>query len=502
MKKTTKFYLLMLSFLLSSSFLMAQMSPEEMEFHKKLEMQKDAALGPITYAQTPGVRAQGDACTDPYNYGSINGPAQTGSIVSYGAQWYEFTGANDMTVTVSLCGSSYDTKLEVWGDCSDASYLFYNDDACGTQSEIAGVPFTAGSTMYVKVYGYSSSSGNYTLSITGTLPPSGPTPITAFPFGEDFESGSFPGEIEAYTAAQSDAFVTPLAAHASSYGVMMEGNGATGWTGGSTTTTYTQAFVTNATHIAELALEVQPDAGALGLLTMKFDMRQNYSFGWAYEFFRVLINGTPVADINGDTYWTPATANSDPWQTLQFDMTAFQGLSSFDIAIQNSGKYYFNYYGGGDVAMVDNLEIYYLALGDLQGHVTNTGGLSIGGAEIYIEGALAATTDGAGFYSVLDIPAGNIEVTCMRPGYNVNTVMFNLVPGITNTLDFTMTAPNLTVSPLRLDETLAPNEYLTRFIGMLNTGSGPVDWTAEVIYPITSQAVTNLEGGEDFTQMT
>jgi len=243
MKKTTKFYLLMLSFLLSSSFLMAQMSPEEIEFHKKLEMQKDAALGPITYAQNPGVRAQGDACTDPYNYGNINDPAQTGSIVSLGMQWYEFTGASDMTVTVSLCGSSYDTKLEVWGDCSDASYLLYNDDACGVQSEIAGVPFTAGSTMYVKVYGYGSASGNYTLSITGTLPPSGPTPITAFPSGEDFEGGAFPDEITAYTAAQSDAYVTPLAAHASSYGVMMEGVGSTGWTGGSTTTTYTQAFV-------------------------------------------------------------------------------------------------------------------------------------------------------------------------------------------------------------------------------------------------------------------
>ena len=121
----------MLTFLLSSSFLMAQMSPEEITFHRKLELQKDAALGQPVYAQnTGGVRAMGDDCTDPYNYGSINDPMQAGSIVSLGADWYEFTGANDMTVTVDLCGSDYDTKVEVWGDCADASYLFYNDDAC------------------------------------------------------------------------------------------------------------------------------------------------------------------------------------------------------------------------------------------------------------------------------------------------------------------------------------------------------------------------------------
>ncbi len=502
MKKTTKFYLMMLTFLLSSSFLMAQMSPEEIAFHKQIEMQKDAALGPISYAQNPGVRVPGDACTDPINYGNVNDPSQSGSIVSYGAAWYEFTGATDFTVTVSLCASDYDTKVEVWGDCADASYLFYNDDACGVQSEIAGIPFTAGSTMYVKVYGFSSSYGNYTLEITGAGPPSGPTPITAFPFAENFDGGSLPAEMAAYTAPESDVFVDAAATQSGSYGVMMEGNSSTGWTGGSTSTTYDQAWNTNTTHIGELALEVHPDVGNPGYLKMSFDMRQNYSFGWAYEFFRVLVNGTPISDINGNNSWNAATANGDPWQTLEFDLTAYQNLASFDIAIQNSGKYYYNYYGGGDVAMVDNFEIAYLLPGDITGNVSNTAGLSIGGAEIYVDGVLSATTDGTGTYLISAIPNGDYELTCMKPGYNTASAMVTAVGGTTVTQNFVLTAPNLTVSPLRMDETLAPNEYLTNYLGMLNTGSGPVDWTGMVVYPVTTNAVTNPGQGTDFSAMT
>ncbi|MCF8349197.1 MAG: carboxypeptidase-like regulatory domain-containing protein, partial [Bacteroidales bacterium] len=142
------------------------------------------------------------------------------------------------------------------------------------------------------------------------------------------------------------------------------------------------------------------------------------------------------------------------------------------------------------------------APGDIEGHVYNTGGLSIGGATVGIDGYGSTTTDGTGYYLLTGMPSGDQELVCYRAGYNVNIANVNVASGGIITHDFTMTAPNLSVSPLRLDETLAPNEYLTRFIGMLNTGSGPVDWTAEVIYPITSQAVTNLEGGEDFTQMT
>ncbi|MFA5417266.1 MAG: carboxypeptidase regulatory-like domain-containing protein, partial [Bacteroidales bacterium] len=240
----------------------------------------------------------GDLCTMAIPYGNYNDPAISGSIVSGQSVWYSFTGVDFAYATVSLCNSDFDTKLEIWADCGDANYLYYNDDECDAQSLISDKPFNGGDTWYVKVSGFGTSTGNYEVAITG------------------------------------------------------------------------------------------------------------------------------------------------------------------------------------------------VSVGDIAGHVTNTGGLSIGGAEIYVEGILAATTDGSGNYSITDIPGGDREISCVKPGYNTAIVTLTVIGGIVNIQDFALTAPNLSVSPLRLDETMAPNEYLTDYIGMLNTGSGPVDWTAEVVYPVTKAATS------------
>ena len=110
----------------------------------------------------------GDTCEDPLSYTNVNDPAVAGSIVSLGAEWWAFDTDGSLDVTASLCGSGFDTKIEVWGDCADGSYLAYNDDACGLQSEV-NLGILAAGTYYVKVYGFSSSFGDYTLSVTGTV---------------------------------------------------------------------------------------------------------------------------------------------------------------------------------------------------------------------------------------------------------------------------------------------------------------------------------------------
>lgn len=81
--------------------------------------------------------------------------------------WYKLdnvTGA----VTVSLCGSSYDTKMGVFtGTCAAPVCVTGNDDFCGLQSQVS---FTAtlGTTYYVLVTGFSTSSGAFTLLATCT----------------------------------------------------------------------------------------------------------------------------------------------------------------------------------------------------------------------------------------------------------------------------------------------------------------------------------------------
>ena len=130
-------------------------------------------------------------------------------------------------------------------------------------------------------------------------------------------------------------------------------------------------------------------------------------------------------------------------------------------------------------------------LGTLDGYVTNSAGLAIAGAIVGIPDlGISATTGSNGYYFLDPVQSGDWDAQAFKPGYNVITHNVTIVAGGITSQDFVLTSPNLSVSPLRLDETMAPNEYLTDYIGMLNTGSGPVDWTAEVVYPVTKAPVS------------
>ncbi len=115
----------------------------------------------------------GEFCATAFDYGNVNDEPALGAIETLGANWYSFTADQDYgSVDVSLCGSSFDTKLEVWYACDDATYAFLNDDspecdAKAAQSFISTGPMAAGETWYAKVYGYSSNFGDYTLTISG-----------------------------------------------------------------------------------------------------------------------------------------------------------------------------------------------------------------------------------------------------------------------------------------------------------------------------------------------
>jgi len=79
--------------------------------------------------------------------------------------WYSFTG-NGQSTSISLCGSLYDTQLSIFaGNCTGLSCIGSNDDFCGLQSQVT---FTtvAGLLYRILVYGFSSSSGNFSLSLS------------------------------------------------------------------------------------------------------------------------------------------------------------------------------------------------------------------------------------------------------------------------------------------------------------------------------------------------
>ncbi len=79
--------------------------------------------------------------------------------------WYSMVGTGQQTV-LSLCGSSYDTKIGVFsGTCASLVCVTGNDDFCGLQSQVT-FPAALGTTYYILVTGFGTNSGAFTLTRT------------------------------------------------------------------------------------------------------------------------------------------------------------------------------------------------------------------------------------------------------------------------------------------------------------------------------------------------
>jgi len=124
----------------------------------------------------------GETCENALDYGMINDPTVYSATTEAGdVEWYSFTlDADYSNVAISLCGSSFDTKLEIWAACDDVDYIGYSDDYdCAKGMPILGgtkdralqsqVDFDAlqAGTYFAKVYGYGSAYGDIILNITG-----------------------------------------------------------------------------------------------------------------------------------------------------------------------------------------------------------------------------------------------------------------------------------------------------------------------------------------------
>jgi len=94
--------------------------------------------------------------------------------------WYCYTAPSTGDVTVSLCGSEYDTKLAIYNGCgcnpTAGKMIECNDDFCGRQSEIT-FPAIAGNQYLIEVGGWTDTDngqGVLNISVEGEPPPSLP----------------------------------------------------------------------------------------------------------------------------------------------------------------------------------------------------------------------------------------------------------------------------------------------------------------------------------------
>ena len=140
-----------------------------------------------------GAHAQNDECTTatvvtvgsiPFDTTSATTSAQPWPCAFNVAQdlWYSYAATTNDLVVLSLCGSGFDTVIEVFtGTCASLTPLVCLDDFCGLQTEIS-FNGTSGTTYLFRIGGYNGQSGSGTLTVS-LLPSLGP---------EDECSGALP----------------------------------------------------------------------------------------------------------------------------------------------------------------------------------------------------------------------------------------------------------------------------------------------------------------------
>ncbi|MFZ4462926.1 MAG: carboxypeptidase regulatory-like domain-containing protein, partial [Bacteroidales bacterium] len=234
-----------------------------------------------------------------------------------------------------------------------------------------------------------------------------------------------------------------------------------------------------------------------------------YGDGWNGGILDVMVNGSVVVnDVTIGSGYGPVTyffaVNTGDMITTDYTAGSWSSENYYRI-FNSTGVQVFGTPAGStptDLVAPGVTAVCPPPVGDVMGHVYNGDGVAIAGADVTVEGFGFRTTDALGAYSFVGLPSGATDMTASKDGWNDVTQTVTVISSNTVTADFTLTKPSLTINPLMYDEILNPNEYLTKFLGMLNIGDGPAGWTAEVVYPETNNSNNLTERQAELNAMT
>ncbi len=178
-----------------------------------------------------------------------------------------------------------------------------------------------------------------------------------FPVFVDFESTGFETYLGASSGVNNMFSVEAGQGASGSAAGVFTGGGAGSWPANSgTSTTAAQAW-SYADHFGTLATcsVTIPQGQAVGLWV---DLRQTYSEGEKYSWFRVMVNDTAqVPDIFGTLDFNPVTPNADPFITYLFILSDF--APDLSVSLQSSCKFNLanSITGTADAVILDNVRI-------------------------------------------------------------------------------------------------------------------------------------------------
>ncbi|MCF8372554.1 MAG: T9SS type A sorting domain-containing protein [Bacteroidales bacterium] len=129
--------------------------------------------------------------------------------------------------------------------------------------------------------------------------------------------------------------------------VVANGGNGSFWTGGSGSVTPQNAWVDNAEYMTKI-YTCNVDPSGLGSLELIFDLYQEYQFSPDYNWFRVLVNGMPVQDVNGVVNFHPDTYEAPAYMEVRYDLSSYV-TGDLTIELQTSTKY------ANDIVKIDNV---------------------------------------------------------------------------------------------------------------------------------------------------
>jgi hypothetical protein len=266
-------------------------------------------------------------CFPPSSLGAANVGATSADL------YWTSGGASDFRVEYGTSGfalgsgtnvAAFNDTLSLSSLSANTSYDFYVKDSCSTTVTSIWSPVASFTTL--------------------------PTAV-ATPYTNDIESGA--GDFALSNGADADVRVDTIVCSGAN-ALYFTGGSSSGWSGTSTSTTATQAWSTNTTKQSEALLNVDATGVTGSFLTLEFDLKQQYSYGLSYCWFRVLVDGVQISpDYN------PTTQNADPCSRISLDLSAYVG-TSFALTFQHAGKYdnARGSSGNGDNSIVDNISIF------------------------------------------------------------------------------------------------------------------------------------------------